>query len=117
MIDLTKKYRTRDGREVTLISDKGRGRGIFLGYIGSSNIINSWTARGYRELTEFCRSDTDLVEVKEPKLKKVWVVLFQRPSGELFTTAHYCEESVEAQLNYTSAKHIKTVEIEYEVGE
>jgi hypothetical protein len=112
MIDLTKKYRTRNGKDVELISDKGRGDFPILGYFEGREALATWTQDGRYTLTG--NTCSDLIEVKE--MKKVWVVLFQRPSGELFTTAHSSAESVEAQLNYTSAKHIKTVEIEYEVG-
>ena len=113
MIDLTKKYRTKDGREVTLVSDKGRGDFPILGYFEGREALATWTQDGRYTLTG--NTCSDLIEVKEKK--KVWVVLFQQPNGNLYTTTHFCAESVEAQLKYTSAKHIKTVEIEYEVGE
>jgi len=110
MIDLTKKYRTRDGREVTLISDKGRGDFPIVGYLKGREAPAIWTQDGrYTLAGDMC---SDLIEVKE--MKKVWVNLYVNEVGHPFTVTYQDEMSAS---RYRASGFIKTVEIEYEVGE
>ena len=63
MISMDKKYRTRDGWDVELISVNGRDKTYpVLGYTGDGTRIQSWTKDG---LFHDCRSTTplDLIEV------------------------------------------------------
>jgi hypothetical protein len=66
MIDLNKKYETKNGDEVELISDKCRKKNFpILGYIGVSDPEEYyWDSHG----GSYSRVSQDLVEVK-PKVK------------------------------------------------
>lgn len=72
MIDITKKYKTRNGQNVKLLSDKGRGQYPVLGYIGKRTTPSIWTLEG-RYTISGNYADLDLIEVKEPKVLKCWV--------------------------------------------
>jgi hypothetical protein len=67
MIDITKKHTARNGTEVTLVSDKGRGRYPIVGYIGDSDTLQCWTSEGVYHIDAGLHS-FDLVEVKEKKV-------------------------------------------------
>ena len=112
MIDLTKRYITRNGHEVTLISDKGRGDYPILGYFEGREALATWTRDGRYILAG--NTCSDLIEVKE--MKQVWVVLYYGPYGAVWTATYNSPEEAESYKD-VCGKYIKTVEIEYEVGE
>jgi hypothetical protein len=62
MIDINKKYRTRDGEPVELITTEGRGDYSVLGYVGNGSNLFSWDENGYFRLEQDGDS-RDLVEV------------------------------------------------------
>jgi hypothetical protein len=109
MIDLTKKYRTRGGKSVELISNKGRGNYPTIGYIDKNLFITSWTMEGV--VIEGTADTRDLVEVKE---RKLWVNVYIDISG----TPCSCIFETEADaITYQDRcdRPIKIIEIEYEV--
>lgn len=61
MIDITKKYRTRDGREVTGLVHYDNDPYVFVGYAGGN--WATWTASGAH--WEGSKSSADLIEVIE----------------------------------------------------
>jgi len=113
MIDLTKRYVTRGGQEVTLVSDKGSNKYPIIGLIENAILPACWTRTGKSNWT-FEEDSLDLVEVKEKK--KVWVVLYYGPYGAVWTATYNSPEEA-AEYKDVCGKYIKTVEIEYEVGE
>jgi hypothetical protein len=70
-IDITKKYKTRDGKEVRLLSDQGVGGYPIIGIVGDSN--ESWTLEGKQFKQSDDPEDLDLVEVKEPRVIEFWM--------------------------------------------
>ena len=110
MIDLTKKYRTRSGKSVELISNNGRGDYPILGFIGEDTLIRSWTMEGV--IVEGTADSRDLVEVKEEK--KLWVNVYI----DILGTPCSCIFETEADaITYQDRcdRPIKIIEIEYEV--
>jgi hypothetical protein len=72
MIDIDKKYQTRDGRPVRLISDNGTPEYPIIGIVDGGGIRpRSWTAEG--KYSDLC-PDFDLVPVPLPKVRvAVWI--------------------------------------------
>lgn len=72
MIDITKKYKTRDGREVTQLV-KFEGVESYTPILGVVNgAIYRWREDG-KYLNHYCNSDQDLIEVKEPREIYLWI--------------------------------------------
>ncbi len=76
MIDLKKKYKTRGGTEVTLVSTEGRAPYPVLGYVGTEILTTCWTKYGKISVSV---SELDLVEVKEVKTTTGWMNFY--PDG------------------------------------
>ena len=72
MIDIKKKYKTRNGHEVTLVTTEGRGPYPVIGYIGMGVLSTCWNKAGKAPWS----SDLDLVEVKEVKTATGWVNVY-----------------------------------------
>ncbi len=61
MIDMTKKYKTRDGRDVRILCVDGPGPFPVAGFVG--DIVGQWTAEGRYIGTGFgLECDKDLIE-------------------------------------------------------
>lgn len=93
-IDITKPVKTRDGREVEIISDKGRGGKPLHGYIVNSEIIMCWSIEGkyYLGVT----SDNDLIQ--EPEKKTLWVNVYRGGDGLVRGfVAHRTKEDADGQ--------------------
>ena len=70
MIDITKKYKTKTGLDVVLVSDKGRGEYPIIGFVefvGYDEDVQTWTKNGVFHLGNNF-NHLDLVEVKEKKV-------------------------------------------------
>ena len=84
MIDINKKYRTRDGREVRIYATDGIGQqcvqGAFLSKEGGWSMW-LWSKNGLAAICsigELHMQDMDLVEVK-PRIKRtVWLNVYAR---------------------------------------
>jgi hypothetical protein len=63
MIDIKKKYRTRNGETVTLISDQGRSGDLkIIGYIDAETALTFWKSDGkFSKDSVYC--EIDLIEV------------------------------------------------------
>ena len=74
-IDMTKKYRTRGGFEVKLLSDQGSDAYPLVGMISGTATPNCWLSNG-----RFSPYETshhyDLIEVKEKKTTTGWVNIY-----------------------------------------
>lgn len=86
-IDINKPVKTRDGRSVTLISDKGRKVGVsgatypLVGYVGDSKGLTTWTADGAWNAAEG-PTDHDLIQECE-----VWVNVYKDRVGVFHSKA------------------------------
>ena len=75
MIDINKKYRTRDGREVKIFETDAPipGRPVVgrVKYRAESWELRTWTLEGRATNDPTLSSPCDLIEVREPK--RMWV--------------------------------------------
>lgn len=115
MIDINKKYRTRDGREVRIYATDGGGyrpiHGAIKNPVGWSNI--SWRKNGL--YVEENKCDADLIEVKEKiKLEGV-LTIYKDGSG----TLHYNKATAKFHREGSCIAHIdiSKYQIEFEEGE
>lgn len=87
-ISMDKKYQTRDGRPVTLVTTSGPHPWEVVGYVGDLALPDAWSASG--KFYESSESIDDLVEVVEPVTQELWVNFYPR-HGNL-PTCHYAKE-------------------------
>ena len=108
MIDINKKYRTRDGRPVELITTRGRDKWPVMGYIGDEDQVSLWSIDGsnnsYSRLNVF-----DLVEAKPKRVLSLNVY----PDDEVY--AHGSREDAEG--GNADDSRIACLKIEFEEGE
>lgn len=85
MIDMSKTYRTRDGRQVRLLMTDGGGQWPVIGAVNTSGqwLPTTWTPDG--EFGKDTPSGADLVEVKPMITKKFWLGYWA--TGEM--SVHY----------------------------
>jgi len=102
-IDITKKYKTRDGQDFTPLSDKGRGDYPIIGYIGKANVIQRWSKDGLFCLAISCHH-YDLVEVKEKKVAYL----------NVYPDYHRSRSIADG---YAAENRIACVRVEYEEGQ
>jgi len=102
-IDITKKYKTRDGQDFTPLSDKGRGNYPIIGFIGSAKVIQRWSKDG-RFVGWPQEHHFDLVEVKEKKVAYL----------NVYPDSHRSRNIADA---YAAENRIACVRIEYEEGQ
>jgi hypothetical protein len=111
MISMDKKYRTRNGLPVELITVSGRGSSPVLGYVSDITRVFSWTADGKLYEAE-ANDEDDLVEVKEKKTITVWVNISS--CGHIYG---YPYASVVSDCRGSNTIACKQIDIEYEEGE
>lgn len=107
MIDINKKYRTRDGRPVELLTTNARGAWPVIGHIGDENQVFRWAIDG-----AFCGTSPirtlDLVEVKPKRV--MWFNVYH--GGEVH--AHDSREDADGG---SGDNRIACLKIEFEEGE
>lgn len=107
MIDINKKYRTRAGRPVELLTTNARGERPVIGYIGDSEDLVRWSLDGTNNSYSYLEA-FDLVEVK---LKRVlWLNVY--PKDEV-----HAHESREDADGCSGNRRIACLKIEFEEGE
>ena len=74
MIDINKKYRTRDGREVRIYATDGEGAFPIQGavFFGKGWRMRQWMKDGSSTINTG-DSDTDLIEVRPRHKRTVWL--------------------------------------------
>ena len=119
-IDMTKTYRTRDGRDVVLFSDKGDGNYSILGAIidqDGKHSSQSWTHDGEWDVCSDYNGQgkSNLIEVK-PRIKRTfWVNIYPEAFGA-GAFSHLSEASARANCGDNIIARVK-VEIDCEEGE
>lgn len=84
-IEMWKKYKTKNGSPVTLMTTSGRSPWEVAGYIGDNVNLDEWTDCG--RYFEDCDYHMDLVEVVEPVTIEQWVNVYSRgPSGHAYSS-------------------------------
>lgn len=108
MIDINKKYQTRDGRPVELLTTSARGAWPVIGYIGDSGDLSRWSPDG----TSYHYSCTNALGLVEVKPKRVlWLNVY--PDDEVH--AHGSREDAEG--GNADDSRIACLKIEFEEGE
>ena len=114
MIDISKKYRTRDGREVRIYAtDKGCGTASVHGAIKCKNDVwhvYSWSEDGVSILGHI--TDKDLIEHRPRHKRTVWLNVY--PSSIVWD--HTTKEKADKFASYERIACIK-VELDFEEGE
>ena len=111
MIDINKKYRTRDGHPVELVTTSGRGKWPVWGYIGDDTNIMRWTidgSDGHTTGTTRSSVKNDLVEVKPKRV--LWLNVYS--DGD--SVSHESRE--DADIRSLDGR-IACLKIEFEEGE
>ena len=91
MIDKSKQYRTRDGREVRIYATDGVGSHSVHGAIKD---LNGWRHAIWMPDGHWSSVDmgSDLIEVKPRIKREVWVNVYPEESG-MNTHAHECKKA------------------------
>lgn len=82
MIDIDKKYQTRDGRKVRLISNNGSTEYPIIGLLENSMVVECWTAEGRIFSGSSMNRNKDLL----PVLEKIKVAVWATPNGVVHVT-------------------------------
>ena len=92
MIDPSKTYRTRDGREVRIYAVDGGGGMPVHGAILENGewLTERWSAGGEWAPQDCAASPYDLIEVRPRIQREVWVNVY-RDIVEVFNTKHYAD--------------------------
>lgn len=106
---INKKYKTRNGLEVKLISTEGLDEFPVVGYtiVGEDITLRTWTAEG-NYYDSGATSSLDLIEVKE---STVFVNLYSPSEGELVAMSYSAENT--ADLDIWSDDFIGQLKIVY----
>lgn len=110
MIDINKKYRTRDGREVRIYATDGGGPQPVHGAISGLNFWSTanWSKNGSYTVVYGQEHDNDLIEVRPRHKRTVWLHVWE--NGTVCAT----EESYYVPTGRIAC--IK-VELDFEEGE
>lgn len=114
MIDITKSYRTRDGREVRIYAVDGDDDYPIHGArqdAPSKWISTCWAVNGFF-YTGDRKDPSDLIEVREKHTRTVWINIYQHYSQGNFLAKDLADE-------YAESGRIACIQIEltYEEGE
>lgn len=110
MIDINKKYRTRDGREVRIYSvDADNLDSVHGAYLHKDGkwMVASWSWGGARHDAE--ETPMDLIEVKPRIQQTVWLHVFR--NGEVLSTSEPPDHYITTRVACVK------VEIDVEEGE
>lgn len=107
MIDIKKKYKTRNGLPFYPVTDQGRGQYPIIGYIGDGESVKVWTRYGkYSQAVD--GHQYDLVEVKEKKVMYVNV----HKDGDI-----YAYDSAYTARQHCPSGFVACIRVEYEEGQ
>lgn len=116
MIDKTKKYRTRDGREAEVYRTDGGGIKDVIGAIRGDNgkwFPQSWTSDG--RVSRWGASPYDLIEVR-PRIQG-WVNVYRTQDGHLLTGHARVYPTRDAADRDATEYRIACIHIDVEEGE
>ena len=87
MIDINKKYRTRDGREVRIYATDGYGSYSVHGAVLTEEgwFPRCWTEQGELSHARLAHSAHDLIEVRPRHKRTVWLAVY--PNGYIEATS------------------------------
>ena len=97
MIDKSKQYRTRDGREVRIYATDGGGKDHIHGAV--KHECGSWVAEHWFSGGKYAFSGVhmkDLIEVKPRIKREVWVNVYRQDDGEEFLEIAFHKDELDA---------------------
>ena len=108
-LDLTKPAMTRDGREVELLTTKGRGAYPIVGYILYCEFPSCWKLCGRN--SEHTEGDWDLVNVPEPpRVMDFWMNVYPLSISGVHRSKEFAEANKDGErlacihIRYTEGK-------------
>jgi hypothetical protein len=114
MIDINKKYRTRDGREVRIYAMDGRAmypiHGAILQEHGWQQ--SCWAVDGLHSISSSGNHSGDLIEVRPRHKRTVWMNIY----GPKSFTSHISREQADNEFDDDRIACIK-VELDFAEGE
>ena len=113
MIDINKKYQTRDGRKVRILCTDGPDfRAPVVGVVEGDWFITVWPSSGEHTTQEPCQRD--LIPV--PEEVTLWVNVRRHPAAPLGYTLHpHSTKAVAEAVYYLDDPPIATVPITFKV--
>lgn len=106
MIDLIKKFKTRNGKEVVLFSDQGPNQYYrFVGYIKDTEVILLWNDNGI----SLDSPEYDLIDVKENLVVNAWINIIENVNDKTIDAAIYLDEEYANKIagKYSSSEEFK----------
>jgi len=113
MIDINKKYRTRDGREVRIYATDGYGSYSIHGAVLTEEgwFSRQWTEQGELSNGRLVPSTHDLIEVRPRHKRTVWLNVYRDDLD-----AYISREQAEDEQDTNRIACIK-IELDFEEGE
>lgn len=113
MIDINKKYRTRDGREVRIYATDGGGPYMVHGAIRLPNFWSptNWDENGLYKAGGFVLHDYDLIEVRPRHKRTVWLNVYEK------SISHWDSKELAADRASSDRIACIKVELDFEEGE
>lgn len=112
MIDINKKYRTRDGREVRIYATDGAGKYPVHGAVtsfGAGWEIFTWTKEGREDVG--LKNNSDLIEVRPRHKRTVWLNVYEK------SISHWDSKELAADRASSDRIACIKVELDFEEGE
>jgi len=113
MIDITKKYRTRDGREVRIYATDGKYPFLVQGAVKTEHgewKQVSWTSGGNFLLVNGCHND--LIEVRPRHKRTVWLNVYEQS-----TSIWDSKEHADSRASRASCGRIACIKVELDFAE
>lgn len=108
MISMNKKYQTRDGRPVELLTTSARGEWPVVGHIGGENQVILWTIDGVCSYSHSGFPAYDLVEVTPKRV--MWLNVYPDDDAYMPRTRKDADDS-------SRGGRIACLKIEFEEGQ
>lgn len=110
MIDIKKKWGTRSGLDVRLVSDQGHHDWPIVGYVDNCKEPVCWDSEGlYIGTSE--PDDYDLVEVKEKKV--MYVNVYSSDN----VCIYFSRDSADISDSWLAGTRLARIRVEYEEGQ
>jgi hypothetical protein len=113
MIDINKKYRTRDGREVRIYATDGGGPCPVHGAVSGLNFWStaSWSKNGSYKLVYGQENDWDIIEVRPRHKRTVWVTVYPMNRYQI------SDDNIQCDIYPPKRIACIKVELDFEEGE
>jgi hypothetical protein len=113
MIDINKKYRTRDGREVRIYATDGGGPCPIHGAISGLNFWSTanWSKNGSYTVVYGQEHDWDIIEVRPRHKRTVWVTVYPMNRYQI------SDENIQCDIYPPKRIACIKVELDFEEGE